>query len=330
MNHPKLPLMLKATLFTLCLVFVGCTTSAPAPTTTREAVSAINTVIASSMPPTATLIPSTPVPSLTFTPTPSLTPTTTPIPLPTATLTPQAIPTPPGVDTLEQVLWLYETNNGCQLPCWWGITPGQTEWSVAEEFLHRFDPIFYEASGIAGEVYYGISIPLLPEIFVVDHTELGIIVSDGRVKLIFADIIIGDTTSDYFPSYTLPIFLTTHGQPGEVWLFTYPSPYEQEDLPFIVVLFYPEQGIVALYGDNGEVKGDIVEGCPQEDIVSFLRLGPTKLNLTFEQTITGTSALERDYLPLEEATEIDVATFYETFRQPDNTTCLETPANLWR
>ncbi|MCP4538783.1 MAG: hypothetical protein GY832_16745 [Chloroflexi bacterium] len=25
---------------------------------------------------------------------------------------------------------MLETNGGCDLPCWWGVTPGQSEWQT--------------------------------------------------------------------------------------------------------------------------------------------------------------------------------------------------------
>lgn len=103
----------------------------------------------------------------------------------------------------------------------------------------------------------------------------------------------------------------------------------ENDLPFTVILFYPAKGIVAGYSDNGERVGDLVYGCPQEDPALVLRLSSPYLDVTFEQIKDRTSALRSEYLSLEEATGMDVATFYQTFQNPDNTTCLETPADLW-
>ncbi len=34
-------------------------------------------------------------------------------------------------------------------------------------------------------------------------------------------------------------------------------------------------------------------------------------------------------MPLAQATEMDIETFYQTFKNPNNTECLETPAELW-
>ncbi len=311
---------------------VGCAVTSPETTPSQVVVSSVNTVIATHVPITQTSLPPTLTPSTTPTLTlaPNSSPIATPTMTPTATETPYTIPTPLGTQVTEQVVWLLETNNGCQLPCWWGIVPGETEWDVAENLLVLFDPHIYTASAL-GFDYYNPSIPLPVEIFSVDHVNPIYTVRNGIVEKIETQVTIGDTPADHFMQFALPSFLTTYGQPEEIWLSTYGAAFEEGDLPFFVVLFYPNQGILAVYDDNGERHGDLVEGCPQEDPVSYLVLLAPSLVGTFEEIISETSGLrEWDYLPLEEATEIDVASFYEMFRQPENTTCLETPANLWR
>lgn len=328
MKHTK-PLFSLVT-FAVLFWLVACTSQASTPTPTGEPVAAINTVVATLVPPTATRPSPTPVPSATFTPTPTDTPTATPTPLPTATATPPAIPTPPGADVLEQVLWLYETNNGCQLPCWWGIVPGETKWDVAAQLLELFDSNISFASN-PGLINYSPEIPLPPNVFDSASTTPIYSVRNGVVHGILTHVAMSDKTAPgYLSAYILSTFLATYGQPTEIRLFTYRAPFEGNELPFFVLLIYPEQGIIAMYDDNGQRLGDVVQGCPQKNVTSLLKLWASDSDLTVEQIIEGSSALRRDYRSLEEATGMDVATFYETFRQPENTTCLETPADLWR
>lgn len=314
----------------LLLFLSGCAATSPPPTQSDTSMAVINTITASPVPSTPPLLPPTQTPSLT----PSLMPTSDAILVPTvqpvAMETPAAIPTPPNDEIKQQVLWLFETNNGCQLPCWWGITPGQTKWSTAEEFLHRFDRDIYSSSSTPGLVYYGVTIPLPTEVFAEDRAELGISVRNGIVEFIDTRVSMGNTPSRYLTQFTLSPFLTIYGQPAEIWLSTYSSPFEHNDLPFRVVLFYPNQGIAALYSDNGIRRGDVVRGCPQQGPASFLSLWHAALDLSFEEVKSGAAVFSEDFLSLEESTTIDVSTFYETFKRPDNTTCLETPADLWR
>jgi hypothetical protein len=312
----------------LLLILAGCTVSSAAPAPLGEGLSDISTIVVTLTPSaTRTLPPVTQTPS----PTPALTlapsPTPTPTAQPTVTETPVAIPTPPGTSLTEQVLWLYETNNGCQLPCWWGMTPGQTTWPIAEEFLNRFDEDIYSASSAPRRAYYGVLIPLPTKVFGEDWSELGIVVQDDVINHIRTRVSMGNTPPGYLTQYMLSTFLTTYGQPAEVWLSTYSAPYS--DLPFRVVLFYPDQGIAALYGSNGIKQGEVVSGCPQQSPVGFLSLWGPSLTLTFEEVKSSAAAYNVDFLSLEDSTEMDVTTFYETFKNPDNSTCLETPAHLW-
>jgi hypothetical protein len=75
---------------------------------------------------TPTLLP------FTISPSPSVTLTPSPISIPSATLTPM-----PTLTDAEQgvIAHLMESNGNCDLPCWWGITPGKTSAMEARQFL---------------------------------------------------------------------------------------------------------------------------------------------------------------------------------------------------
>lgn len=313
----------------LLFILGGCASPTILDTTpSDEAIPAVSTIVItreSSDPPLLSTI-STPMTTSTI---PIITPTTTPASLSTPTMPMMSIPTPVGRDLDEKVLWLFETNNGCPLPCWWGITPGYTTWAIAEPFFDAFAITILSASFPESVVYTPV-IPFSSEIYEVSDIHSLITVHDGIVDSILISVAGGGLDPDTLTQYTLSEFLNTYGQPSEIWLSTYGSSFEENDLPFFVVLFYPEHGIVASYSDNGVRLGDSVHGCPQQNPVATLYLWSPHGNLTFEDLVNSSSAFNREYLSLEEATEMDVATFYEIFKNPDNTTCLETPASLWR
>jgi hypothetical protein len=106
----------------------------------------------------------TPLPDLSIAPLPSVTPndivveptrtlpTATSLPVSTTalpvtsgeTFTPLAtealapLPTLSPVEAKAFVLELTQNNGGCELPCFWGFTPGQTKWQTAEPLLTSF------------------------------------------------------------------------------------------------------------------------------------------------------------------------------------------------
>ncbi len=331
MNYQTPLYAIKLMTYGLFLILAGCTVS------TSLSTASSNTVLASTATvvitqdlsmPTSTL---TQVPSVTSTILPTATPITLASPFPIVTKTPISIPTPLGINIKEQVLWLYETNNDCLLPCWWGIIPGQTSWPIAERFLDGFDRYIYKDASIPESVYYGvgIDIPLPLDVFAEGMMVLDVLVQNNVVEIIETDVSIGNTPSGYLSQYTLSALLTTYGQPSEIWLSTNSKPFEYNELPFDTVLFYSDQGIMALYNDNGTKHEDVVRGCPQQNPVRVLTLWNPALDLTFEQA-SRSSAYNVDFLPLEEATSMDVISFYDTFKASENTVCLETKAELWR
>jgi hypothetical protein len=81
----------------------------------------------------------TPLPTNTSSPTPTLTITPTPrTPYPTSTPYVTLIPLPTVVNKEAYLHELMQTNGGCQLPCFWGIIPGETSYLVADQFLTSF------------------------------------------------------------------------------------------------------------------------------------------------------------------------------------------------
>lgn len=134
------------------LMLFGCQ-SAPAnyiTTTTLESTSS------------PTTLPITPMPNLI---TPFVQTAETTYPTPSVTTTTLAVVTPTTLSTLSYdealvtVQTLYETNNGCLLPCWWGITPGKTTWEQTKDLLSPFvsqilEPLVPPSTSLWGvEVY---------------------------------------------------------------------------------------------------------------------------------------------------------------------------------
>ncbi len=84
------------------------------------------------------------MPSLTSYPTSTLAPSFTPLPsnthIPTRTQTPNITNTPSATPwplkyAEKRLLEFYKTNGNCRLPCWWGITPGETSYAEIKSFF---------------------------------------------------------------------------------------------------------------------------------------------------------------------------------------------------
>lgn len=221
---------------------------------------------------------------------------------------------------------LLENNAGCRLPCWWGITPGKTKWSEARQILEKTAMFIAEQN--SNDVSYIDVQALLPYPYdfakYMEHTYA---VKDGIVDYIRV------YNFNLAPNYFLPHFLESYGQPDEIWIRTFPKE-EMGIQHFIIDLFYQELGILGEYSSGdpmNEVDGKI-QNCliPEMDTPFFHLWSPETQNLSFQEA---KKFIDTTNLPepktLFEATGMDVETFFQTFKNPETKTCIETPKDLW-
>lgn len=261
---------------------------------------------------------------------PTLTSTATETPIPTHTPTRTPNPTLPPEEAEQLAVELLTTNAGCRLPCWWGFTPGQTTWAEAEIFLEQFDSDIYIPYSLEEQetfFFASVTIPL-PDIpgenwnTYVNHTYF---VEKGIIDAI-------DARTGIIETQKLSTFLQIYGPPEEIWIVTKSTGYPEGYLSFLIILFYPEQGILAFRGplqasftDNGMVRG-----CQFDNPHTNYYLWAPNSQLTLMDVFR---KFGKDYntviLPIEEATGMSVIEFYEIFKQSGADQCLETPRELW-
>ena len=206
-----------ASLFVV-LVSTSCASPIPTPPATTPVV-----VVTSS---TATVLPTQipASPTSTTTRTPTSTPTRVPRPtatsLPTKTATPTKYPTLDAQGRLNFVLQALKTNGGCQLPCWWGITPGKTTWAeMVDTFAKQgigFDT--YEP----GKLYLSMVTSgnyLEPTVDVVFSEGDGLVQSIG-IRTEYYYILAQPKYFDTWHDYALDKVLARYGLPTQVYLQT--------------------------------------------------------------------------------------------------------------
>lgn len=149
--------------------------------------------------------------------------------------------------------------------------------------------------------------------------------------------IYGDTLfAQTFEYYMLPSILSTYGAPEQVSLATWqddPDHPRIKTQPFSLVLFYPDQGFFVEYVTEREVIGNRYAGCPSKSHIYLGTWDPKKvLSLPYVAQKAGSviNELNTDYFQsVEDATSLTLDEFYNTFKNPENTTCLETSRDLW-
>lgn len=252
----------------------------------------------------------------------ALTPTFTPTFSPPLVENPTPLSTQLPIEAEKTILDLYQNNGNCLLPCFWGFTPGLTEWHTAKQFMTTFAYEIYpnnpEGESFIREVYF--SLPQVSSV-PIDHMygiERGIITTIEAYLLMVPDNI---------PQSVL----STYGPPTEVWLLTANTPMD-DFLGFYVTLFYGEDHFLLTYSGQGTVIDEKVRGCLSEQAPSLrLVAWSPEQELTFAEAIDGLHEPRPILynLPLEEATDMNVDTFYEMFKNANEPICLETDAQLW-
>ncbi|MBN1668312.1 MAG: hypothetical protein JW862_14560 [Anaerolineales bacterium] len=320
----------------LLLLLVGCSTAQNFPTATLHSPAVPTLRVTDALPTSQLALPSsTPVPPSATAPLPfTLTPrppTATPVPI----LTPLASPVSPS-NELEWARQMLQTNGGCELPCWWGLTPGKTKWAEAYDFFTSLRKTFQvnpvnESRGVGfGEPGDDLIVGLN---FTLDRQD------NAEIKRIFTTISTSELEKQplerYLPSYMLDQF----GKPAQVFLEYNPT-LVRGDTFYGLVMFYPDQGIMIEYYDRIEKRGANLRFCPDDTSTAFLWLwdpangsvSPDDLyanGSTASQSDFAKSYFQTEYHPLQEATGIDVATFSQMFQKAEVDVCLEAPFALW-
>jgi len=264
------------------------------------------------------------------------TPTITPTPIPTITWTP--FPTLPLQEKYAKIQNLLRTNNDCKLPCWWGIVPGKTTWSEAIRFL---SPMIFHLTELEGSsdklVEYKINEALEPE-------HLWFDVQNNVV------VWISTYQPETYYTYQLHQVLGALGVPEQIFISARSTvgKFGAELPPAILVLDYSQIGVWAAFGYLPTRAGDNILICPHdfEKTTSIYELyrtvggrlelfDPTRENRwgvpmievigAYVDNTWGSEATSK----LEDATNMTIESFYQTFVDPTSNACLETPVNLW-
>jgi len=214
--------------------------------------------------------------------------------------------------------------------------PGKTTWQT----VHTFFASLGKATSDQGRPFtsYGVEFNIAEY-----DTQLSqeYIVIDGNIDMIWVgagmvrnnEAVFGDPLfAQELQHYMLPQLLTTYGQPKEALIWTFGSAPGGGWVPFHLLLFYPQQGILVDYQGPNERKGNNLQWCPQKTNIALWLWSPERkltlediarigLNLSLEEVLA--------YHSLEEATGMSLEMFYKTFRNANNRSCIETPVDMW-
>lgn len=208
-------------------------------------------------------------------------------PAPTTRPAPTSLPVAPTLgpaptlspESEGRVLELLKTNAGCDLPCWWGIVPGQTSWAETRKLVDGLGARTRASSTSNNLVVHttgGFDLAKLQiynRFVFVERSD-----TDGVETIKIRSFTTGNLSGfqDLWASYSPKEIMSKYGQPQRVWLqsgshFAEPptSPiqgYElmlfYDDLGFLIhfaglVNYEPVYRFCPEFGSNGDLLGEI-------------------------------------------------------------------------
>jgi hypothetical protein len=247
--------------------------------------------------------------------------TQTPIPALIPSASPKPLPTLSVPEKLDRASELQKTNGGCNLPCWWDITPGITNW---EEVARKLVPI------ASKDITFTID----------NNRRMHYLEFPSVSRDIIADIFIQKNgVVDVIRTgwdYSIINFLREYGVPKEVWISSdgiVPGPSL-----FRIVIFYPERGIMAAYIGQSKLISrhgiDYISICAKDLHSSGpLWLWASDTGKQFEElpieNLTGQSPTSLKFKRIGEYTNLKETNFYSSMLKDAKSTCLETKADIW-
>jgi hypothetical protein len=276
-------------------------------------------VIPSSTTLPAIVTPTVPVPTKTRviipSPTPKITHTVT-------TISTSTVPTEQVKAWISKML---RTNDNCQLPCWWGITPGKNTWDETVSLMSPYATEIIQVDNRPGAAIFKFVPKEIPK-----DVWLGL---DFKVE---DNLVRGISVSPSIntPDLYLPTLLSELGIPGEVWIQAYsdwPCDYGGIYSPGVYVI-YPEQGVFAQYDSSiSENRDGIIYTCMGNGPILKL-WSPEYESPTIKDLYSDFPEewSEKPPRPVQEALGMTPQQFYDKFRDVNQQACFTVQKKLWQ
>lgn len=239
------------------------------------------------------------------------------------------MPTQAILDIFE----LLRGNKDCQLPCWLGIKPGETDWESAQDL---FDRLGAATEKYDGKYFTTIDLPgrntTITQISVVENKIVDLI-NVGTRTIVNSKIVYDDANFEKdFINYLLPNLLNTLGKPNEVWLRTFPGAPEGGEIPYYLLLYYPSEGIIVQYSGNALEDDTDLQICPQKSEISLYLWKPNP-GVSIQDVLSHDLYLTAEdftsFQKLDQTTDLSVDQFFQLFRETGNNRCLLSPRSAW-
>lgn len=249
----------------------------------------------------------------------------------TPTPTPAPKPTPTHIPLLTSmpIHWLENTQE-CQLPCWWGMTPGKTTIQQAREIMLTYTgqkgDIPKDKVNHYTEYQYGIRIGDTPFLIALIYLYEKDGLLEG-IKIYSEDYQDRDLFWKEWHDFRSVNFLITYGEPsnGQVLLFwERPSPTTHEVL-YRMLFEYNVRGIMVEYGGLTENIDNLYTICPDTNTEPFFQMF-----LSNPEKVVFISPFEKlSSLPFSESSSVTLKDYFRQVISNPEDSCFTNPQSKW-
>lgn len=248
---------------------------------------------------------------------------------PTTTATPA--PTLTAEQAAEFVIAMIMTNGGCELPCWWGITPGKTNHQAIKDFFSSQGiRLFSDAQGSD----LVLDMPHTERLFEYRvHVSFDTRNETVRYIKVNSEIYRGETSERFirdWKRYAWDQVLTRYGPPSWVGIAFQPPMEPNAPIIYGLSLIYEPLGFEISYTGPAQydTKASVMRTCPDFNAVTAINLRLASPEDSVVELLLSESRAPSLGPSLEETTEMSVQTFYETFKNANSRACLEELSHL--
>jgi hypothetical protein len=264
-----------------------------------------------------------------------------------------SFPTLTAEEANTEIQRLLSNEQGCSFPCWWDLTPGQTQVVDVINFLDSLSVFSIGAFRLNPEEGYILLImpqsqdsylhltfvykgrkEILERLWLRIQSMHKVTYPDGSSSY---EVSWGDPLlAEILRSYNLSQVLSKYGMPSEVLIRTHQAALLNQPWPISLIVYYPEQGFMIEYvADGMPAPNNNIGWCPSLAFPIFWFWTPsneiTMLDVVSEipgEQIDRESLEAGNFKTIVEATGMSIEEFYSLFKNNEDK-CVETPTNLW-
>jgi hypothetical protein len=234
------------------------------------------------------------------------------------------------------MLSLLNGTDGCRLPCWGGIVPGQSNWQQSVQDLAPLGGIASEDSITAGKCIFGQCNAIrwhysFPPDFMVDG-ELDIVLPVDRVHQISLQIV----RSSPLEGMSLTGILNTYGPPSSVLMdvnrnIQFEPNTNGVAATILFLLAYPKNNSVIIFYYDADLRTNKFISCSKAKTVQLF-IYDDGTSLASDETLVNVPDIHRlrvtGWKKLKDVTNLTIDSFFTKYKtsQPP---CIETPVNDW-